>query len=109
GVMTALAVALFIAFFAMLGSINAPSPGEQVPLGQVLQAAKQRAVSTATIYDEDARIGVTTRSGQTAWAAYPKGEGQTSRLIDALTKSGAQFTVDQQSGKAAKRIVVQFL
>jgi cell division protease FtsH len=109
GVMTALAVALFIAFFAMLGSINAPSPGEQVPLGQVLQAAKQRSISTATIYDEDARIGVTTRSGQVAWAAYPKGEGQTSRLIDALTKSGAQFTVDQQSGKAGKRIVVQFL
>src|SRR6478735_2863043 len=75
-VMTTLAVALFITFFMMLGSINAPSPGAQVPLGQVLQAAKQRQIANATIYDEDARIGVQTRTGQLAWSAYPKGEGQ---------------------------------
>jgi cell division protease FtsH len=108
-VMSGLAIALFVAFFMMLGSIAAPSPGTEVPLGQVLQGAKQRQISTATIYDQDHRIGVTTRAGQQAWAAYPEGEGQTSRLIDALTKGGAQFTVDQQANKAGKKIIVQFL
>jgi len=109
GILAALAVVLFIAFFSMLGSISAEPSGSQVPLGQVLQAAKQRQIQSATIYDQDARIGITTRSGQSAWAAYPGGEGQTSRLIDALQKGGAQFDVDQQSGKAGKRVVVQFL
>jgi cell division protease FtsH len=104
-----LSIVLFIVFFTMLGTLNPATSGQEVPLGQVLQAAKQRQVADATILDEDHRIQITTRSGQKAWAAYPASEGQTSRLIDAMSKAGAQFQVDQQSGKATKRVIVQFL
>jgi cell division protease FtsH len=96
-------------FFSMLGTLQPSSPGTEVPLGQVLNAAKQRQIASATIMDEDSRIEVTTRGGQRVHAAYPKSEGQTSRLIDAMQKAGAQFDVDQQSGKATKRVIVQFL
>src|SRR5436190_7797722 len=95
-----LAIILFIIFFSMLGTLNPSSPGQEVPLGQVLAAAKQRQIATATILDEDARIEVTTRAGGQYWAAYPKSEGQTSRLIDASEKAGAVLDVNQQSGKA---------
>jgi cell division protease FtsH len=105
----ALSIVLFVVFFMMVGTLNPNSPGQEVPLGQVLQAAQQRQIASATILDEDARIEIATRAGQKVWAAYPKGEGQTSRLIDALQKDGAIFSVDQQSGKATKRILVQFL
>src|SRR5690349_21229701 len=90
-----LSIVLFIVFFSMVGTLNPSSPGREAPLGQVLQAAQQRQVATATILDEDARIEILTRSGQRAWAAYPKGEGQTSRLIDAMQKAGAVLSVDQ--------------
>jgi cell division protease FtsH len=104
-----LSIVLFVVFFMMLGTLAPKSPGQEVPLGQVLTAAKQRQVANATILDEDHRIELTTRSGQRVWAAYPASEGQTSRLIDALQKAGSQFQIDQQSGKATKRVIVQFL
>jgi cell division protease FtsH len=104
-----LAIILFTLFFSMLGTLNPATPGTEVPLGQVLNAAKQRQVQSATIYDEDARVAITALNGQRVYAAYPKSEGQTSRLIDAMQKAGAQFNVDQQSGKATKRVIVQFL
>jgi cell division protease FtsH len=107
--MGTLAIVLFIVFFSMLGTLNPATPGQEVPLGQVLTAAKQRQVATASIKDEDARIAITTRAGGQYWAAYPKAEGQTSRLIDAMQKANANFDVDQQSGKATKRVIVQFL
>src|SRR5437016_5782964 len=88
GALGALAIVLFIVFFTMLQGLDPSSPGQEVPLGQVLVAAKQRQVDNATIYDEDARIAVTTRAGGEYWAAYPKSEGQTSRLIDAMQKAG---------------------
>src|SRR5581483_5002263 len=68
-----LSIVLFIVFFSMLGSLNPATSGQQVPLGQVLQAAQQREVAGAVIYDEDARIQITTQAGQKVWAAYPKG------------------------------------
>jgi cell division protease FtsH len=107
--MGTLAVVLFIIFFSLLGAVNPNSEGQQVPLGEVLNAAQQHQIATAKLKDEDARIEVTTHTGQRYWAAYPKNEGQTSRLIDAMQKDGAILSVDQQSGKATERIIVQFL
>jgi cell division protease FtsH len=108
-VLTGLAAILFVLFFMMLGSLSPDSPGQQAGIGQVLNAAAQRQVATARILDEDARVEVQTRAGQQLWAAYPRSEGATSRIIDAMQKSGADLTVDQQTGKPAQRIVVQFL
>ena len=108
-VLGGLAIILFFIFFSMLGTLKPSSPGKETELGVVLNAATQRQITKGTILDEDARIEITTRDGQSLWAAYPRSEGQTSRLIDALQKSGAQFDVDQQSGKGTQRILVQFL
>jgi cell division protease FtsH len=104
-----LGIALLVAFFVLLGTLGPSSPGSEVSLDQVLTAAEQRQVHTSKLQDDDARIEVTLRNGKEVWAAYPKSEGQTARLIDAMVKADAQLTVDQQDGKAAKRVVVQFL
>jgi cell division protease FtsH len=46
---------------------------------------------------------------QRLWAAYPASGAQTQQLLRELGASGATVTVDQQSGKPARAIVVQFL
>jgi cell division protease FtsH len=43
------------------------------------------------------------------WAAYPASGAQTQQLIHELEAGGAIVSVDQQSGKGTKAIVVQFL
>jgi cell division protease FtsH len=109
GFLVGLAVVLFAAFFIMLGNLSPSSPGREVSLDQVLTAAKQRQVQAATILDEDTRVEIRTRAGESLWAAYPKSEGQTTRIIDAMVKGQATLTVDQQSDKPTRRVVVQFL
>src|SRR5688500_20027430 len=93
----------------LLGTLNPSSPGRVVSLDQVLTSAREHQIKRATLLDEDARVEVETRAGEQAWASYPKSEGQTSRVIDAMIKGGASLSVDQQSGKATKRVIVQFL
>jgi cell division protease FtsH len=46
---------------------------------------------------------------QRLWAAYPASGAITQQLLKELDESGANVTVDQQSGKGTKTIVVQFL
>ncbi len=43
------------------------------------------------------------------WAAYPASAALTQRLQQTLERGGATVTIDQQSGKAPKAILVQFL
>jgi len=43
------------------------------------------------------------------WAAYPASGAQTQSLLQTLSHAGVLVTVDQQSGKALRQIVVQFL
>jgi cell division protease FtsH len=107
--LSGLGLALLLAFFFLLGTLAPSSPGTEVSLDQVLKAAEQRQVQSATLWDEDHRIGLITRRGEQVWAAYPESEGQTNRLTDAMTKAGAQLTVDQQDAKPARRVVIQFL
>jgi cell division protease FtsH len=51
----------------------------------------------------------TSGGAQELWAAYPASGAQTQQLASELGASGANVTVDQQSGKPTKTIVVQFL
>jgi cell division protease FtsH len=46
---------------------------------------------------------------QKLWASYPSSGAQTQTLYNDLVKSGATVTVDQQSGKPLREIIVQFL
>jgi cell division protease FtsH len=43
------------------------------------------------------------------WASYPASGAQTQQMIRELTTGGAIVSVDQQSGKETKTIIVQFL
>jgi cell division protease FtsH len=46
---------------------------------------------------------------QQLWAAYPASGAQTEQVARELSAGGATVTVDQQSGKPTKAIIVQFL
>jgi len=109
GVLGGLAAVLLVTFFMLLSSLEPASSGREVGLGEVLNAAGQRQIQSATIAAEDARILIKDRSGQQLWASYPKSEGETSQLINTMTKAGARLSVDQQSDKPTRQIVVQFL
>ena len=104
-----------------------------MPLSTVQKLAKHHEISTATLLDHDSRVvlnttGATTTttpkassSGGTTeattpvgppqhlWAAYPASGAQTQQLADELSTSGATVSIDQQSGKPTKAIIVQFL
>jgi cell division protease FtsH len=131
-------VGLLIAFFSLLGAIGPSSHGSQLPISRVLSLANHGQIATATLLDHDNRVEVALRmpasesansqaaaqtgginvpgrsnlSGQAAleyWAAYPSSGVQTQQLLQALEHSGTVITVDQQSGKAQRAILVQFL
>ncbi len=125
-------IGLAIAFAMLLGQIKPGSSGTQVPLSTVQKLAKKHEVAGAILLDHDSRVELTTQTppatttgkhtGGTAvseppfsatpqqlWAAYPSSGAQTQQLASELDSSGASVTVDQQSGKPTKAIIVQFL
>ncbi|MDQ3720690.1 MAG: ATP-dependent zinc metalloprotease FtsH [Actinomycetota bacterium] len=102
-------VALTFVFFSLLGSIGPNSPGRQAPLSSVTDLARGDDLKRATLLDQDARVVVDTASGEQLWAAYPKSDAQTANLVRTLTQGGAAVDVDQQAGKPARQILVQFL
>jgi cell division protease FtsH len=131
-------LALAIAFASLLGSIQPSSSGTPVPISTVQKLAKSHHIASAVLLDHDSRVELTTTAGapplapdgsipapsseaggtvaspgegavQHLWAAYPASGAQTQQLTDALYSSGASVSVDQQSGKPARAIVVQFL
>ncbi|MGA9876998.1 MAG: ATP-dependent zinc metalloprotease FtsH [Solirubrobacteraceae bacterium] len=127
------AAALLITFFSLLKAIGPSSHGPQLPISRVLNLAQGRQIATATLLDHDNRVEITLRepsqadAGGTAagaststsstvtskpleyWAAYPSSGVQTQQLLQSLEHSGAVINVDQQSGKAPRTILVQFL
>jgi cell division protease FtsH len=105
----AASIGLTILFFSMLGSIGPSSEGREVPLSAILKLADEKRLVSATLLDEDARVVARSKRGLQGWAAYPSSDAQTPALLRRLTRSGAVIDVDQQSGKPARQIVVQFL
>jgi cell division protease FtsH len=102
-------VALAITFFSLLGDIGPESAGQQTELTSVVSLAHNKRIADATLLDHDSRVVVTTRDGLTLWAAYPSSDAQTQSLFRTLSAGGARVTVDQQSGKPEKQILIQFL
>jgi cell division protease FtsH len=79
-----------------------PSPTTTVT---VVKGKHGHASHTVTTVVQPAGAGAT----QTLWAAYPASGAQTEQLATELYNSGASVTVDQQSGKPVKALIVQFL
>jgi cell division protease FtsH len=126
-------IGLAVAFATLLHQIKPASSGTQTPLSEVQKLAKRHEVARATLLDEDSRVVLTTtgtktvakpkgsKSGGTTaattpvgppqelWAAYPSSGAQTQQLANELTASGATVSIDQQSWKPTKTIVIQFL
>ncbi|MEX2105304.1 MAG: ATP-dependent zinc metalloprotease FtsH [Solirubrobacterales bacterium] len=102
-------IALTATFFILLGQIQPSSAGEKVPLSRVFQLTEDEQVEVATLLDQDARVVVDTVNGRTVYAAYPSSDAQTNSLVRALNESGAIVTINQQSDKPSKQIMVQFL
>jgi cell division protease FtsH len=128
-------VGLALSFALLLGSIKPSSSGLQVPLSAVQRLAKHHEIASAVLLDHDSRVEVLTSatappvpaagllapaSGagseaseggglQRLWAAYPASGAMTQQLALELGSAGAGVTVDQQSGKATRTIIVQFL
>jgi cell division protease FtsH len=71
----------------------------------VVKGKHGRPGHTVTHVVQPAGTGV----AQRLWAAYPASGAQTEQLASELYDSGASVTVDQQSGKPLKEIIVQFL
>jgi cell division protease FtsH len=126
-------IGLAIAFATLLGEIKPASSGAQAPLSTVQELARHHEVASATLLDHDSRVVLTTTGSSTTekpkgsstggtaeastpvgppqrlWAAYPASGAQTEQLANELSRSGASVTIDQQSGKPTKTIVIQFL
>jgi cell division protease FtsH len=131
-------VALLTTFFSLLGAIGPSSHGAELPISRVLSLADHKQIATATLLDHDSRVEVALKApagsaesdagsgagriasaGTTGaavgaqpleyWAAYPSSGVQTQQLLQSLAHSGAVVTVDQQSGKTPRTILVQFL
>jgi cell division protease FtsH len=104
-------IALAVTFASLLGQIKPSSSGQQVPLSTVESLSKHKQISSAVMLDHDSRVELTTTAvtPQHLWSAYPASGAQTQQLLRELTVGGAVVSVDQQSGKPTKAIVVQFL
>jgi cell division protease FtsH len=108
------AVCLATAFGVLLGTLGPSSVGTQIPISEVETLAKHKEIGTATLLNYDSQVEVVTRAStaqpsRMLWASYPSSGAQTAPLIATLTKSGATVTVDPQSDKPAREIVIQFL
>ncbi len=101
---TFLLVASFViavTFFVMLGG-SVPTPAaEQVDLSTVQRLIDQQRVRDAVRLDYDHQIQVDTDTGLQLYADYQASDAGTQTLMAALNRSGADYRVDLQAGKAA--------
>jgi cell division protease FtsH len=103
------AIVLLVLFFSLLGSTKPSSPGIGVPLSRVIDLAGKKQIASATLLDQDARVVVVGRRGTAGWAAYPSSDAQLNSLIKTFDENGTIVSVDQQSWKPTRKIIVQFL
>jgi cell division protease FtsH len=127
-------IGLAVTFALLLGQIKPGSAGRQVPISTVQKLAQGHGIASATLLDHDSRVVLQTTGTETVlkpkvskktggtravtvavgppehlWAAYPSSGAQTEQLANELSASGATVSIDQQSGKPTKAIIVQFL
>ena len=104
------AATLLICFFIGLSILSPASPGQEVPFTTAEQTIQTKGlVVHARLLDQDARLELTTVSGQQMWAAYPHADPYTAQILNQLIQKKIPTQVDQQSFKPTLRAVVQFL
>jgi cell division protease FtsH len=105
----AASLVILILFFSLLGSLSSEGSGQKVPLSTVNKLAEGELVRSATLLDYDHQIVVETDAGAQLYADYPSSDAATQQLFSELAKGGAKVSVNPQSGKSERVIVVQFL
>jgi cell division protease FtsH len=105
----ALAAVLLIVFLALLGATQPRSQGDELPYTSVQRMTAAGEIRRATQLDYDHRLLITDRAGRDGWTAYPANGALQDQLLSQLSSKGATVVVDSQSGKQAKRLVVQVL
>jgi cell division protease FtsH len=103
------AVALAILFFTLLGSLKPSAEGQRVALTNVTTLANAQRIHSAVLLDHDHQIVAHTDTGLQIYADYPASDAATLEIFNILRKGGAVVTVDPQSSKPARQIVIQFL
>src|SRR5689334_22862875 len=94
----------------MLGSTQPRSQGQELPFTTVQRMAAAGQIRNAVLLDYDHRVLTVDRAqGREAWAAYPAAGGLQEELLNTLSQKGSNVVVDSQSGKQAKRLIVQVL
>ncbi|HEY2282352.1 MAG TPA: ATP-dependent zinc metalloprotease FtsH [Solirubrobacteraceae bacterium] len=93
-------------------ALKAPTAAGSVPAG----TASGGTTATGTTTAGSEQLNTTSKNAPLAtpakleyWAAYPVSGAQTQGLLQTLTRAGVVVNVDQQSGKAPRAILVQFL
>ena len=108
--LSAAAATLLALFFIGLSILSPSSPGSQIQFSQAEALISVKgAVQQATLQDQDARLELTTSTGQQLWTSYPHADAYTSQLLSLLNAHHVPTTVDPQSDKPTLRAVVQFL
>jgi cell division protease FtsH len=102
-------IALAITFFTMLGSLGPSDEGEETSLTAITRLADAERVRSAELLDRDHRVEVLTDTGVLLYANYPSSDVATQQLLRNLQRGGANVTVDSQSTKPLRTVVVQFL
>ncbi|MBK5306094.1 MAG: ATP-dependent zinc metalloprotease FtsH [Frankiaceae bacterium] len=85
-----------------------PVEGRVVPMTSILELASLGAIDEAVLYDQDARVRVTTPNSGAVVASYTRSDSETTRLVSALAKT-AEVRVEPQTGKQVARLLMQFL
>jgi cell division protease FtsH len=102
-------IGLVIAFFVLLGSLRPEGEGQQVALTNITTLANAQRIRSAVLLDHDHQVVAQTDTGLQVYADYPASDAATLEILNILRKGGAQVSVDPQSSKPARQIVVQFL
>jgi cell division protease FtsH len=102
-------ILLLIVFFSLLGSLGSEGSGDKVPLSTIVHIGESGRIGSAELLDYDHQVIVETKGGLQLYADYPSSDAATQQLLAQVGKSGAQVSVNPQSGKETRIIVVQFL
>jgi cell division protease FtsH len=102
-------VGLAIAFFTLLGSLKPEASGQRVALSTITSEANAQHIRSGELLDHDHQVIVHTDTGLQLYANYMSSDAATLELFNVLRKGGATVTVNPQSSKPARQIVIQFL
>jgi len=101
---------LGVVFVVALRYTSPVQDGTQLRLDDVIRAAQDQAVVSATLHDVDHRITGTIQPGTIHfWSSYPASDAETPNLVETFVRGGSQVQVDSQTDKQVVRFVATYI